>query len=423
MNYLEIIKNNLIFIFLAIALASSAIVPFPNGSSLYVLGLAILFLVALYLNRKRTYKDYKYAIFYLVCILSSIGNMVFDIRLIIFGLVIFCVTPITNSSLLMKFRGKYIYTCLLIFPILSIVNLYCYFNDINYFMLDEDYDMKLNFSGLFPHPMWLAAATGLANQVFLWLFFTYKQKRKTLLATLFLVGFISSLYLTFIAASRVAVIASIISFIFMLYMFAKKKKTFVKYTAISIVALLLLSPILLKVSTRMIMKFEYSEGKYGSRTEFFQEGIDHFEDSPLLGTGYATQYIYGKRYVGRIESGSGWLSILFQLGIFGVISILLILPESYKTFKITRKTRDKKLILYESVFVFLCAHSCFEGYILTPGYYPCILFWTILGYLTAYPKFVEGGFERKYKILQKFEFEQKLLERRKAEYKKSIDNN
>ena len=130
--------------------------------------------------------------------------------------------------------------------------------------------------------------------------------------------------------------------------------------------------------------------------------------------GHTYAYINNEKVVGRIESGSGWLSILFQMGLLGAISILYIILGTIKTFKISRKSKDKKLILYESVFVFLCAHSCFEGYILTPGYYPCILFWTILGYLTAYPKFIEGGYETKHKVLERFEFEQRLLEIRKA---------
>ncbi len=414
MNAFKIIRNNLIFIFLAIALLSSAIVPIENGKMLYVIGFSFLFFVALYLNRGHFQKDYKYAFFYLACILSSIGNMVFDIRLILFGIMLFVCTPITNSIQLLKFRNKFIFAFLIIFPLLTIINIYCFTNGINYYRMDEDLDFELNFSGLFPHPMWLAAATGISNQVFLWLFFTYKKKQNKLINLLLILGFLSSLYLTFIAASRTAVIASIISSIVMIFLYAEKTKTFFKYVSFATIILILTSPIYYKASTRILLKFEYSEGQYGSRTSLFEEGFEHFNDSPIFGVGFATKYINNEKVVGRIESGSGWLSILFQMGLLGAISILYIILGTIKTFKISRKSKDKKLILYESVFVFLCAHSCFEGYILTPGYYPCILFWTILGYLTAYPKFIEGGYETKHKVLERFEFEQRLLEIRKA---------
>ncbi len=410
MNILKIIKNNLIFILLSISLVSSAIVPIENGELLYAFGLGIIFIVSIYYSKLK-HIDYKYLLFYLVCILSSIGNLVFDVRLFIFGLLLFCSTPITNSLELFRFRHKYIYYCLLIFPFIAIINYYCFNNNINYYDIASEGDFRLNFSGLFPHPMWLAAATGIANQVLLWIFLNNTKKNK-LLAALSLIGFLMSFYITIIAASRIAVLASILSSVVMLYLTTKKIKRFLIYLLIAGIVALISLPTIYKASKRMQMKVEYSEGKYGSRTPFIEEGFEHLEETPIFGVGFATQYINHEKRVGRIESGSGWLSILFQLGIAGSIIMLLILKPVIKTLKYAQKNKNQHLILFCSVFVFLCTHSCFEGYILTPGYYPCILFWTILGYLTTYPKYLEGKFETKYKILERLEWEKKLMERK-----------
>ena len=84
-----------------------------------------------------------------------------------------------------------------------------------------------------------------------------------------------------------------------------------------------------------------------------------------------------------MESGSGWLSILFQTGIAGFVIICTLLLKTRKVFPYI--FNDYKLLLFFCSFLYLCLNSIFEGYLLTVGYYPCILFWTLLGFLHLYP--------------------------------------
>lgn len=144
----------------------------------------------------------------------------------------------------------------------------------------------------------------------------------------------------------------------------------------------------------MVAKFE-RQAEYGvnSRASLFSNRLLDFEDSPILGVGFAVGYRGGVKQIGRMESGSGWFSIVCQTGLVGLFIVLYILYKALKR-NIKRVKHDDYLKLIVPVFVFLCAHSFFEGYILTSGYYLCILFWGILGILAVYPKYAKVGNNR-----------------------------
>ena len=103
-------------------------------------------------------------------------------------------------------------------------------------------------------------------------------------------------------------------------------------------------PVYLAGASRMQNKFAESQGKYGSRTELFTSGLSHFEESPLLGHGFAIGYNEkGEKVVGRMESGSGWLSILLQTGIVGFIIVCILILKVRKTFPYM--LNDDKLLI------------------------------------------------------------------------------
>lgn len=105
----------------------------------------------------------------------------------------------------------------------------------------------------------------------------------------------------------------------------------------------------------------------------FEEGFRHLQDSPFIGSGFATAwYANDKLILGRLESGSGWLSVLFQLGILGMIVMLAILMKIKRVFRYVNE--DGTLQLFVICMLFICLHSCFEGYLLTIGYYIGVVF-------------------------------------------------
>ena len=171
----------------------------------------------------------------------------------------------------------------------------------------------------------------------------------------------------------------------------KCKKNNIVFVVIGFLATISI-PVYLEHSTQIQNKFEGGKGeKYGSRSAHFGEGFDKLNESPLIGSGFATAWYRGVLHKGRLESGSGWLSILFQLGALGAIIMLFILKKVTRVFKYIR--HDRRLQLFVISLLFLCLHSCFEGYLLTVGYYIGFVFWLLISHIICYPDMV-----KKYKL-------------------------
>lgn len=374
-------KKNFLFYFLAFCLISSSLVIIPYGIIFYMLGLAYIFVFAAKYRIGSHKKLSPFFLFILVCIMSSIMSGLYDYRLLTFIVTIFCCTPLSESRKLYAFREKYLKYSLLMFPIISMISLFCYYRGINYFQT-EDIGQGLDFSGIFPHPLWLGAAVGLANVVLCWLVFETKNK---IGKAILLLSLILSVYISVISASRSALFSSLIVILLYLFLRTRKVKKILCYLLIAILVGGVSYPFLSSVSQRMAFKNEQSDGKYGSRTGIWQEGFRHFENEPVFGSGFGTKYVENQKQVGRLESGSGWLSILFQTGIVGLVCMIFILLKAKKNIKYILKNHSSHLYLI--AFAFLCLHSLFEGYILTSGYYLCILFWMLLGYIYSYNKY------------------------------------
>lgn len=393
-SLISTVKKEALYYFLAFCLISNAIMFIPNRMSFYMVGIALLIFYAI--KYYKTSKiGYIFLIFYGMCFLSSTINLVFNYRLFLFACIIFFTTPITSSKRIMHFREKFIFSSLMIFPILTIASLYCYYAGIN-MMSREEGDVSWDFSAFFPHSMWLAAAIGIANTTLMWLIL---NTNKVIYKLFYIIILLASIFLSVVAASRTALIASSISMIYILFIESKNLRKLLLYIIISISLLSIAYPYYLKSSTRIQAKIEYAEGNtFKSRSEHFQGGFKHLKESPIVGSGFATAYYYDKKVIGRLESGSGWLSVLFQTGILGFTTLIIIMIQLRRSFSYIRKY--KRLHLFSATFLFICLHSCFEGYILTSGYYLCILFWSLLGYLYAVPYYYKKEYEPKHYIKQ-----------------------
>lgn len=347
-----------------------------------MIGLVTIFVYAFkYKVISQNKKISPFFIFMIACLLSSVVCGLFDYRLFTFIITVWCCTPLMESRKIYDFREKYLKYALLMFPLISVISLWCYYRGINYFQT-EDIGQGLDFSGIFPHPLWLGAAVGLANVVLCWQIFETKNKLGKAILLLLL---ILSLYVSVISASRSALISSLVVILLYLFLRTRKIKKTLCYLLIAAAIGFISYPFLSSRSQRIMYKNEQSEGKYGSRTGIWQEGFRHFENEPIFGSGFGTKYDGEEKKIGRLESGSGWLSVLFQTGIVGFVSLLFILLKAKKNIKYILKNHSSHLYLL--AFVFLCLHSLFEGYILTSGYYLCILFWMLLGYIYSYKKY------------------------------------
>lgn len=386
MKYINIlfsdIRRNLQFYLLSFSLVASTIVFIPNGMFIYLLGVMYLFIKAYKQKRNSCSMASSYMLFLIACYISVLVSDAWNYRILVFTLIILACTSFWNSSSLFLFREKYLYYCLNVFPILSIGCLYCYYAGINMFVA-EDGDVSWDFSAFFPHPMWMGAAVGLGNVVLTWHILHTNNKLQKLLFAIVLLG---SIMITVVSGSRTALIASLMAILILIFTFSSNFWKFIKIVFIVGVLASATLPFYISKSGRMIAKFESGKDqKYGSRTERWESQYAKFRDNPISGNGFAVNYYNGYKVVGRSESGSGWLSILFQTGILGVVGMCIIIMPIIKRRKYL-KVKDKFKLIY-CTFVFLCFHSITEGYILTAGYYLCILFWTEVGYILTFPKF------------------------------------
>lgn len=391
----RILKANLKFILLAFSLIAGAIVIIPFNTLIYYIGIVFLIFNALKYGKFINNFGECYILYITVCVLSSSFALILDYRLFAFIVLIVSCTPITDSYRLYKFREKYLYYCLMTFPIVAIASIFCYFAGINYFAQNKTTSVVLDFSAFFPHPLWLGAALGLANIVLIWLTLSIKDRKYKFA---FIIILLLSIYVSIVAASRSAFFSSVIAMtILILIKLHDLKKIVIAVGLISALTIVFL-PIYLTGATRMQDKFAQSRGEYGSRTEIVTSGLASFKKNPLLGQGFAISYnAKGEKVVGRMESGSGWLSILTQTGIIGFVLVGFLLLKTF--YILPYILTDNKLLLYSCSFLYLCLHSLFEGYLLTIGYYPCILFWTLLGFLHVYPyyKHIESKLELIYR--------------------------
>ena len=327
-------------------------------------------------------------LFLLACYISVFSNLYIDYRILMFtGMMLIC-APFYVSKKVFLFERKILSVILLFFPVVSMIAMYCYLKGINAFA-QEGVHIDLSFSAIYYHPMWLAPIAGLANVILLWCLFQLQNKcfRCIVLSILLL-----SIYVTVVAASRTALFASVITMVLYIVYNARNVKKIILYLLVIGFLATISIPVYLEHSTQIQNKFEGGKGeKYGSRSAHFGEGFEKLNESPLIGSGFATAWYRGVLHKGRLESGSGWLSILFQLGALGAIIMLFILKKVTRVFKYIR--HDRRLQLFVISLLFLCLHSCFEGYLLTVGYYIGFVFWLLMSHIICYPDMV-----KKYKL-------------------------
>ena len=116
-----------------------------------------------------------------------------------------------------------------------------------------------------------------------------------------------------------------------------------------------------------------------SRTRLWNDRVEEFESSPIWGVGFGVAGIGDDAKVGRVETGSGWLTVLSQTGIIGFILVLLSVKKAFLPLSVLRE--DDKLTLFSIVLFYFCIHSLFEAYMFQAGWYLCLIFWMLVSVL------------------------------------------
>jgi O-antigen ligase len=142
---------------------------------------------------------------------------------------------------------------------------------------------------------------------------------------------------------------------------------------------------------QIVYKGKMEQGILGSRRTPWQDTVAVIKESPWFGGGFGTDSLPGQtgddspfRTVegANREHGSSYMALLQYLGLLGavpfVILLLLIISQIVRTFLSMRRTGDPQN--YAIPLAMLCLagllHAFFEDWLIAPGYYLALLFWT-----------------------------------------------
>lgn len=310
---------------------------------------------------------------------TIIGNAL-DFRLVLFSIVLYLFKP-TGSVDLHKYKVKLLKTIYWGFGLVTLANLYAKRAGINLKAGAEWMEANIGFSefsGFASHPMWTSCAAAISTTFFVSMVF--RKNNMSAWQRYACYGMILiSLYITMISASRAAFFLSLACSALIIWLQTEKFTSLMRNALIVGFTALLFAPILIDNSAAMMNKKNALQvtTKETSRDALWVERMAEFESSPIIGIGFAAHGIGANKKVGRNESGGGFISVLAQSGIIGILFIIFIwasatvLPKNVGT--------DPDMILIYSSFVFFSIHSIVEGYMFQAGWYLCLIIWLIIG--------------------------------------------
>lgn len=249
----------------------------------------------------------------------------------------------TNLNCKQDFEFKYIYISVIIMAtILCIYNLIINYNEIGS-IFSSNYKNSFSFSSVFDN----------RNNFALFLFVTLvvtnlhkqKQKIKTNWITIAQILFFINLLLTF---SRTGVIV-ILLFIFIYLLLTKKKKKYIVLGCIVVIAIIIINPVnILEVFNDFLVR---KDAGLSGRSEIWQESIDVFKKSPIIGGGNIPSGIMLKESSTTTNVHSFYLKTLLSEGLIGFVIIMLFLVGIFKkNIAIYKKDKLKRC----SIFSYVC---------------------------------------------------------------------
>lgn len=357
---------------------SSVVVPLSFNQLPYILGLGLMSLYQFLRMSEGRERTSLFVAFLIILAVGSVLNSCLSARLVVFVFVVIITCGLLKGEENQEMRADVFTAILDLIFVVNIFNIYAYFAGVNYY--DGKYiGFKDYFSGYTPHPMWLAVVAGVANIVNVKRFVEAEEKWvKAVMVGVILL----TIFLQITAGSRAGLLATVAGILVYLKTYIQNIPKVIGYVVVAAVVVYLFSPLLMSDAGLLQEKVYAQDLDDNSRTGLWGARIDEFLSSPLFGIGFARGYVNGALVEGRLETGSGWLAVLSQTGIFAFICIVGVV------FSIFRSIGDKYLEnkeLFLGVFVFLCVHSMFEGYLYTSFYMPCLLFWLLAGILMQAP--------------------------------------
>lgn len=379
---LYFIKHNKIELLITICILSN-LFPFYFGTNIYYVGLGLMAYKMKQMKVKHNKNAALFILFVMLIIVSSFVNMMLDLRMVLFAFVLFLSCPIYTSLRWHLYKRK-LMKCLFVgFVGVVLVNMYAKVIGFNLRALTQQWEdlTDKQFSGFCDQPMWLAAASAVSTIYCAYLVFS-QIKKTTMERNIYVALLLCSIYITMISGSRAAFLAAIGATCVALYLLVKNKGRLIKYVISCVFVVLVLSPVLFSRETTgaMMAKQEYQEETGNtSRDAVWADRMAEFKSSPLIGVGFGAHGVGDEKEVSRVETGGGWISILSQTGIIGLILALSIILKAFTPIRKIRQ--DNSMICIYAAYFFFIVHSIVEGYMFQGGWYLCLIFWMVIGLL------------------------------------------
>ena len=361
-NLFYFIKRNKFEVLITACILSN-LFPFFLSSNIYYIGLVLLAYKMTRMGVRQNKSATLFILFILLIAVSSLINMMLDLRMVLFAFVLFLSCPIFTSLKWHLYKRR-LMKCLFVgFVGVVVINMYAKITGFNLRAITQQWvDLTdKQFSGYCDQPMWLSAAAAVSTIYCAYLVFSQQRKTKGEKYA-YIALLLCSIYITMISGSRAAFLAAIGAMCVALYLLVKNKGRLMKYIIGSAVVVMVLSPVFFSRKTigAMMEKQEYQEETGNtSRDAVWADRMAEFKSSPLI--------------------GGGWISILSQTGIIG---LLLALSIIFKAFTPIRKIRqDRSMICIYAAYFFFIVHSIVEGYMFQGGWYLCLIFWMVIGLL------------------------------------------
>ena len=376
------IQHNFLELIITFCILSN-IFSFFMPKFLYYIGLALLGIKMTRMGIKRNKNSHLFILFILLIVVSSVINMMLDLRLVLFSFILILTCPVYTSLRWHLYKKRIMKNLFIGFIGVVLINLYAKMIGYNLRAMVQGWEdlTDKQFSGYCDQPMWLAAAAAVSTIFCAYLVFEQKKKKR-MRQYFYIVLLLCSIYITMISGSRSAFLAAMGATGVVLYLLVKNKGRLIKYVVSATAVILVLSPIFLDRKTfgAMMAKQEYQkEIGQTSRDQIWADRMVEFKSSPLIGVGFGAHGVGEDKEVSTVETGGGWISILAQTGILGLILALSIIFKAYTPIRKIRQ--DNSMMCIYAAYFFFIVHSIVEGYMFQGGWYLCLIFWMVIGLL------------------------------------------
>lgn len=338
---------------------------------------------------------------YILLILGAVASLTFNnippvfeawSRLVFFVLMSIPISPMIENNLLRTNRLKALNFMLWFSVAVALASFACYLLGINYMVNFVTGDNAVNnagwFGGITVHSMLMGPVSALGATFMTWYAtgHVFKISRNRIIAYVCIFICVASAMLS---ASRGSTVAAIVG-CGVVYLFRKGKSgPKMAGALISFLFIVLIAQPLLKPFSDMVMQKQYENielgGTFSSRSNKWENRMDEFASSPIIGSGFCTVSIdsHDFTYGGIVEPGTSWLSVLSMLGLVGAVCIWkIVFDPAWKLCK----TMNRTDVLFMGIFCVFLLHMATEGYIFAGGNFMFFYFWLFVGAMHAYRK-------------------------------------